>query len=425
MKLLLAIDSLGGGGAERVMAQLANGLDASRYDIEIAMTLGSSNVQDLADHVSVMDLTEPIARSQLFDALPESERQEIERHEKDAASIIRFLSGDHVERDPPLWFEIRGFRLATILLGRHIAASRPDCIISFLPNTNMLALLARAFYGFRVPIICADHNHLSTELANLPWPVLRRYLIPRHYPLAERHVAVAQEEGDDLVEQFGIPSEKVVTIPNGVDIERVRRLAGQSLDAEPRPGSPGELRIVTVGRLTRQKGYDILLRALVKVNANPWRLFLIGQGEEEHSLRALAAKLEIEDKVEFLGWQANPYAWMARSDVFVLSSRWEALPLVLLEALALGLPVIATDAPGASSSVLEGGRYGRLVSANSVDALAAALNEVLSDEHLRHELSGRASERAAVFSVSAMIAGYEQLLNTQSTPGDDASDRTP
>jgi glycosyltransferase involved in cell wall biosynthesis len=326
------------------------------------------------------------------------------------AGVTRLLTRDFSSHEHPLTDELHSFRVSTLLLGRYMLGWRPDCVLSFLPNTNLIALLARAWYGLDVPLLCADHNHLTTELAGLLWPRFRRFLIERHYPRATYHIAVAHETADDLVANFRVPAEKVVTIPNGVDLQRIRTLAQQSTD-ELRVGVPaGALRLVTVGRLTRQKGLDVLLNALALLRGQSWHLVILGDGEEEEALRALARRLGIAERVQFAGWRPNPYAWMAGSDVFVLSSRWEALPLVLLEALALGLPVVATDAPGATATVLGGGQYGRLVPPDSEGDLASVLSEVMADASLRSRLASCAADRAEAFALPHMIRGYERVF---------------
>jgi glycosyltransferase involved in cell wall biosynthesis len=130
----------------------------------------------------------------------------------------------------------------------------------------------------------------------------------------------------------------------------------------------------------------------------------------EAALTALASQLGLAHKVQFLGWKSNPYQWMIRSDLFVLSSRWEAWPVVMLEALALGLPIVATDCAGASARILDNGKCGRLVPPESPDALAAAIDQMLSKESLRQQFSRVSGIRAAEFGLPMMISRYDQLL---------------
>lgn len=399
----MAIDSLTGGGAERVMARLVHGMDPNEYDVRIALTLGSENVQELPDHVVVVDLARTVRRQYV----PSMEVIAA----RGAAALAYVLTGDRTEGPPPLWRELADFRMSAVLLGHQVLEWQPDCVLTFLSNSNLLGLLARAWYGFSTPVICSDHSLLSVDLKHMRRPALRRFLTRHHYPHAARHIAVADEVGLDLVEQFGVDPNLVVTIPNGVDLERLRALAAAPVSDEAILGDPGELRIVSVGRLAKVKGYDILLQALALIPHAPWRLLVIGEGEEEMALRDLASALGIAHRVRFMGWQPNPYAWMARADLFVLASRWEAMPLVLLEALALELPIVATACPGGATSVLGGGRYGRLVPAEDVRALSGAIMELAEGESLREQFRVVASRRARDYTNAAMIAGYESVLH--------------
>lgn len=402
IKALLAIDSLTGGGAERVITQLANGIDASKFQVQIALTQSPECLQRPGDRVSLVKLSEKIPDDLFFRG-----SQTIENALETAA---RFLWRDEDGTQPPLDREIHNFRIMAGTLGKHIMAWKPDCILSFLPNTNLLCLLAQAWYRYDVPLICSDRNHLSSELDRLPWSRLRRFLIKRLYPRATRHLAVTREVGQDLIDNFGIKANRIVTIPNGVDADRIQELAAQEPAASAMPPRGEALRIVCVGRLSRQKGQDILLRALACMQARNWQLILLGAGEDEAALRELSVQLGISGQVIFAGWQENPYAWIARCDIFVLSSLWEGMPNAMLEAMALGLPVVSTNCPSGPMDILDGGRYGRLVTPDSIESLSAGIEELVRNEPLRTELGKLAKARSSEFGMKTMIHRYEELF---------------
>jgi glycosyltransferase involved in cell wall biosynthesis len=205
-------------------------------------------------------------------------------------------------------------------------------------------------------------------------PGFWRWVYRHYYPRADKIVCVSEFARKDLVENFGIPRAKIVVIYNPVDVERVRRLAEASESPYKGPGP----HLVAVGRLWRQKGFDLLLDALAQVRkAIPARLTILGEGPLEADLKAQAQKLGLLDSVRFAGFQTNPYPFFKHADLFVLSSRYEGLPLVVLEALALGKPVVAMDCPGGAREILEGCPGGWLVpeldARHLADTLEAAL----------------------------------------------------
>jgi glycosyltransferase involved in cell wall biosynthesis len=169
---------------------------------------------------------------------------------------------------------------------------------------------------------------------------------------------------------------------------------------------------VSVGRLTEQKDLPTLLRAFALLQRHqPTRLVVLGRGPLRDRLAKLAVTLGIEALVRFLEPRPNPYPLMARADAVVMSSAWEGFGLVLLEALALGVPVVATDCPSGPAEILDRGRYGRLVPVGDAEELAAAVVATLADgaSHRRGE------ERAAEFSEEAFLAAYLDLIAAVST----------
>jgi glycosyltransferase involved in cell wall biosynthesis len=170
---------------------------------------------------------------------------------------------------------------------------------------------------------------------------------------------------------MGVDQESIRVIPNGVDVARVRELAA----APPPAWMPDEDYVVGLGRLVRQKGFDLLIEAHARVLADgaSHKLVIVGEGQDRAALEALAVRHGVADSVLLPGFLENPFPVLARASLFCLPSRYEGFGLVLAEALALGLPVVATDCVSGPSDVLDGGRLGQLVEVESVDALAAAI----------------------------------------------------
>lgn len=201
-------------------------------------------------------------------------------------------------------------------------------------------------------------------------------------------VCVGQGLVPELVEQ-GMPLQRVRVVSNGIDVQQIRKSALEPAEVE----LPSVPFIVGSGRLHRQKGFDVLLRAHARALASGaprHAVLLLGQGPDRAELGRLSRELGVEDSVHFAGFVANPHAVVGRADVFVLSSRWEGLPLALAEALALGVPVVSTDCVAGPDEILDGGRYGRLVPVDDVEALAEAITD-----HLRYPDPLRAAAQSA------------------------------
>jgi glycosyltransferase involved in cell wall biosynthesis len=138
--------------------------------------------------------------------------------------------------------------------------------------------------------------------------------------------------------------------------------------------------VLAVGRLTDQKAFDVLIRAFALVRKNrPARLLILGEGENRLALECLIRELGLAQDVDLMGFVQNPYLYMAHTSLFVLPSRWEGLPTVLIEALYLGAPVVATDCPGGSRAILKDGKYGKLVPVDAPLMLAEAIEASLKE----------------------------------------------
>lgn len=162
--------------------------------------------------------------------------------------------------------------------------------------------------------------------------------------------------------------------------------------------------------MKKQKGFDLLLEALAKTRMRNWRLWLLGVGPEEANLRQQAKALGLDEQIEFLGYDPNPWRWFARADIYILSSRWEGLPNVLVEAMSLGLPVIATNCPSGPAEVLENGQWGSLVESESPTDLAFAIDDFIAHPEKRTLFSERAKQRSEDFEITSMIDAYTKIL---------------
>lgn len=206
---------------------------------------------------------------------------------------------------------------------------------------------------------------------------LRRLSMRLSYRLADLVIANAASVVDDLHREIRVPASKIRLLPNPTVAPEIFRLAEEAPDFSVDRGPL----LVAVGRLARQKDYPTLLKAFAGLETEPpARLVILGEGKERAHLEKLAAELDISRRVFLPGYVANPFAWMAKADLFVLSSAWEGSPNVLIQALALGTPCVACDCPGHSREILGHGRYGPLVPVGDVAALNRAMAAVLAEK---------------------------------------------
>lgn len=265
-------------------------------------------------------------------------------------------------------------------LASYLRRERPAALLSAYDHLNILPVAARVLSGVRTRLVCTVHINLSTHLKlTQPGVRSRAYarLLRAAFHSADHTVCVSQGVADDVVTNLGVSPERVSVIYNPVLLDRVRELAEEPVD-HPwfQPGGPPV--ILGMGRLDAQKDFPSLLRAFSIVRQKKAaKLAILGEGNERAQLEQLVEDLKIDGDVWLPGFVENPYRYLKRAAVFAMSSRWEGLPLVLIEALALGVSVVSTDCPSGPREVLENGRWGRLVPMGDSAALADAIGNAL------------------------------------------------
>jgi glycosyltransferase involved in cell wall biosynthesis len=294
-----------------------------------------------------------------------------------------------------------------VMLGRLARAiRRADVVATGWEAGQPFDLGFLAAKAGRKPIVASVQNNPLAALAEhnpTRWP---SGLTKWGYPRVDAAVCVSNGLVP-AVEKMGVRSDLVRVIPNGIKLDRVKAMA-----AEPAPDwVPQSPLLLGVGRLTWQKGFDLLIRAHSRVvkRGLSHNLIIVGDGDRE-PLERLAAELGVSESVLLPGFLENPFPILARASLFCLPSRYEGWGLVLAEALALGVPVVAADCVSGPSEVTEGGLYGELVQPESVGELEAAIVRHLTDPTILEAKARLASEQAESFSVSNRAAAYASLF---------------
>lgn len=357
MRLALTISSLRPGGAERVLSVLANAWGARGHEVTI---------------LTFDDGSEPP-----FYALGPGVR-----HRPLA------LAGETSGAFAAATANLRRARE----LRRALRAVVPDAVVSFLTRVNVLAILATRDLG--IPVVVSERVHPALAPVPRVWRLAWRAI----YPFADAVVAQTEAARAALGPAL---QRRCTVLPNPVPLD----------DAPPRaPG--GGRRIVAMGRLEHQKGFDLLLRAFAHVAAErpDWTLTIWGEGSERAALERLSRALGVEHAVAFPGRTRGTREALREADLFVLSSRFEGFPNVLVEAMACGLPVIAADCPSGPSEIVRDGVDGWLVAPGDASALARAILVAIADPEKRARFGAAAATTVRRFGADAVVARWETLL---------------
>jgi glycosyltransferase involved in cell wall biosynthesis len=359
MRIVLAISSLGSGGAERVIAVLAGALAARGHQVWLVTLSGTE--QDFY----------PV----------DSQVRRIGLH----------LMGD----SPNVLHALRANARRIRALRRVVSDTAPHAVVSFMTSMNVLAILACR----RLPVRLIISERVDPGAHREPkvWTALRSLLYHR------ADAIVVQTESIAAWFRQRLRGAQVVVIPNPV--------VPATVGATPRQES--DPFILAAGRLAHQKGFDLLIRAFATAAAQSrqLRLVIAGEGPERQPLHDLAAELGLDLQVSFPGQVRELSAMMKAAVAFILPSRYEGFPNVLLEALAAGVPCVATDAPGATREILADGAYGLLVPPEDVRALAQAIERITTDGELRRRYALAAAGAVERYRLERVVGEWERLLS--------------
>ena len=360
MKVSIFLMDLSGGGAERVMLNLARGFLERGIEVDLVLVKAEGPyLSQVPSNLKIVKLN----CSRLILSLP--------------------------------------------ALTSYLIKVRPSVLMSALEDTNLVALWSKTIANVPTRVVVTVHNNLSREAQNSTQlkRLLTPYLVKLFYPWADKIVAVSQGVADDLI-KLGLPPEKVHYIYNPIVTPELLKKLQENLD-HPwfLPGQPPV--ILGVGRLTKQKDFSTLIHAFFKVRKQrSARLVILGDGEERGSLEKLVEELGLTQEIGFLNFVSNPYIYMAKASVLVLSSAWEGFGNVLVESMASGTPVVSTNCESGPAEILDDGKYGKLVDVGNIEDMARAIVETFSDSPEKEILKERANE----FTLEKSVSKYETLI---------------
>lgn len=284
-----------------------------------------------------------------------------------------------------------------IALRSQIKKSNPDIVLSFMDTVNVLTLISSA--ALQVPIVVAERIDPRYHTTKLAWRILRSIA----YPTASALVVQTKSTLEWASKKVG--KKKSNVIPNPVFIsEQINKK--HPLDF-PQPY------VLAVGRLESQKGFDMLINAFDKVSKRypEWTLVILGEGKERANLEEQISKFGKSGSIFLPGNYQNPYSVMSNASLFVLSSRFEGFPNVILESMALGTPVISFNCPSGPSEIIQNGENGILVPANDLNALEKAMIDLMSNPELRSKISENGKKVIDTFSTEKVMSQWESLFN--------------
>jgi len=390
------LSSLAGGGAERVVLSLASEFAGRGFRVDLVLAnLRGELVSAIPPGIRLVELGAA--------ALPTA-----------LASLLRLPSHTRWNVLPAMIMQRRKKLRSLPRLVRYLQAELPQVVLSSTDLPNLIALWAAWLTRLDTRLFLKADNSVNTWVNETQDPLRRKLpqLIRHWYRHANGIAAVSVGLAEELAAMAHLARDRISVVYNPVDCGRIAAGAREPVD-HPWFQTHRTPVILAAGRLHPQKDYPTLLQAFARIRKQrEARLAILGEGPERERLQRLSGELGIAEDVCLMGFQSNPFAYMARSTVFVLSSAWEGLSNVLIEALACGCRVVSTDCPHGPAEILENGKHGRLVPVRDHDALAVSILQTIESDV---DIEG-AKKRARQFDIARVAQRYLDLFSQIGTP---------
>lgn len=361
-KIIFVIPSLVGGGAERVLVNLIKSLNPEMYDLSLVLFEKKGvYIEDIPNYVKIIDFKK-----------------------RSKYSFLKLI----------------------ICLISIIEKQKPDIVISFLRYVNVIAVLAKLLSRTKFKLILTVHIFLSETVLRMRYKKFWALIYRKLFMCSDYIIVPSQGVKTDLIEKFSSDQSGIRVINHPFNIDEIRELSNERISE-----IDSESYILAAGRLTKQKGFDLLINAYKLICEDiKENLIIIGEGEEEEKLKQLISEYALESRVILLGYQKNPFKYMKNAKVFVLSSLWESFALVIVEAMACGVPVISTDCPSGPGEIITNKLNGILVLTQDEKELSKAILRLLNNDELRHKLADEGQKRSEDYRIDKIVPKYEELF---------------
>lgn len=353
-KLCIIIPSLGGGGAERVAFYLLNNIDIKIFDVSIIVIY-----KNKGDYI--IDL-----------------RKEVKR----------------------IFLEKNKIRYSLFSLYKTLKKENPDIIINFSFELMMLIGVFIIPFFSKIYFINRQINILGMQKFNY----FKKKMLKIAYKNFDKIITQSKDMTEDLLKNIEISEDKIVEINNPVDIKNIEELSNQNVEIEFNKNNNN---ILCVGRLTFQKGFDLIIKIISLLNNKNIKLYILGEGEDREKLNKLIKNLNLEEQIFLLGRKYNPYIYMKNADLFILSSRYEGFPNVLIEAGACGLYSVCNNCLGGINEIINENINGNIVDFTDEKLAVQRIKTALLKTKAKEEIKKIIEER---YSLEKIIIKYEELL---------------
>lgn len=356
IKIFLIIPSLNRGGAERVTSILANHLNKELFDVSLVLLeKKGSYLNDLKNQINIIDL----------------------KTKKVTKSIKPLI----------------------ILINK----KKPDLVFSTLGHLNLMLMLLKFVMPNKTKFIGREASIPSILNRKEKYPILFNLLYKLLYPKFDLIICQSKYMKKDLIKNYKIQENKIKVINNPLDFSNIIK----KITSNYNPFNSNIKNIIAVGSLEEVKGYDLLIKAIAKIKQNDFKLSIIGEGSKKNELKELIKKLQLENKIELLGFKDNPYIYMKYADLGVLSSKFEGFPNTVLETLACKTPVVTFKCPGGVEEIIIENENGWFVENENIDELAKKieknLNNTLNKELIYESVYNR-------YNLNYIIKKYENTF---------------